>query len=64
MEERSVVADDGEVDDDSEYEYEDEDASDNRHNTGRLISIGLIVLLVLGAIWFAWTRFGSQIRKP
>ena len=58
------VADDGEVDDDSEYEYEDEDASDNRHNTGRLISIGLIVLLVLGAIWFAWTKFGSQIRKP
>jgi PPM family protein phosphatase len=44
-------------------EEEGEEEPSERQNVGRLISIGLMALLVLGAIWFAWTKFGSQIKK-
>lgn len=47
------------ADDDDEYE-DDDDVSDDRQTTGRLISIGLMALLILAAIWFAWSKFGPH----
>ena len=54
------LGDDEEYEDGDEDEDEDDDGSDDRQSTGRLIAIGLMVLLVLGAIWFAWTKFGPH----
>ncbi len=55
----NVIVEEPELADDEEYEDE-EDVSDDRRSTGRLIAIGLMVLLVLGAVWFAWMTFGPH----
>jgi protein phosphatase len=57
---KADTVDDEEVEDEDEDEDEDGDASEDRQSTGRLIAIGLMVLLVLGAVWFAWTKFGPH----
>jgi PPM family protein phosphatase len=56
----NVMIDEEPLADDEEYADEDDDVSDDRKSTGRLIAIGLIVLVALGAIWFAWTKFGPH----
>ena len=55
-----VLVDEPENDGDEEYEDEEDDVADDRRSTGRLVAIGLMVLLVLGAIWFAWMKFGPH----
>jgi protein phosphatase len=55
-----IVDRDEAVDDDEEYEDDDDDVSHERRSTGQLIAIGLMVLLVLGAVWFAWMKFGPH----
>ena len=63
-----VVADDEELGEagsgNEEYEEEGEEDADSRQSTGRLITIGLLVVLVLGAIWVAWTKFGAPSKTP
>ena len=41
---------------DADEEYEDDDESPS--TTGRLIMIGVGVMVLLAAIWFGWTKFG------
>jgi len=38
-------------------EYEDEDDEDSDGNTARLVIIGVVVLAVLAALWFGYTKF-------
>lgn len=54
----STVAPEPELADDEEYEDEDDDSSGG--GTGRLIMIGVGVMLLLAAVWFAWTKFGPH----
>jgi protein phosphatase len=43
-----------------EEEDEEEEDDESEGGTGRLIAIGIGVMLVLGALWFAWTKFGAH----
>ena len=54
--EEEPYVDEGEEGD--EEEEEDDDEADG--GTGRLIMIGVGVMLLLGALWFAWTKFGAH----
>jgi hypothetical protein len=56
------MVEDVEIADDIEAEEED-DEDDDGGTIGRLISIGAIALLVLGGVWFAWTKFGPHLAK-
>jgi PPM family protein phosphatase len=47
----------------AEEEDDEDDEDDDGGTIGRLISIGAIALLVLGGVWFAWTKFGPHLAK-
>jgi serine/threonine protein phosphatase PrpC len=52
-------------DTDSDFDDEDEEEDFDEDGPGvvRLVSIGVIALVILGAIWFAWTKFGPHAPK-
>jgi serine/threonine protein phosphatase PrpC len=51
---------DSESDDIEEYEDEDDEEESDGPGAARLILIGAGVLVLLGALWFAWTKFGKS----